>query len=176
MEKNLENGQMSYYIDPATARPIAAWEKRIYFLDEPESLDFLKTVPIGIWYLQEYDMLNSMRRFLKVAKSGLPSLPDMSAEAAQKSLPGLRLGAEKVLETQNEAGVWVNPKVASFMGSIGSGFSASLPELRSILLYIERARIAMGELAPVYRGDVGMIRTAYPATDWYDVDWAEHIR
>ncbi|MFC1718914.1 hypothetical protein ACFL6S_35005, partial [Candidatus Poribacteria bacterium] len=42
----------------------------------------------------------------------------------------------------------------------------TVPRLQAILRYIEHARIAMGELAPVYRGDGDMIRAAYPAADW----------
>ncbi|MFC1718407.1 pectate lyase [Candidatus Poribacteria bacterium] len=176
LEQNSRDGQMSHFVDPATGRPIAAWERKVYFLDEPESLEFLETVPIGIWYTQKYDMLESTRKYLRTAMSELPSLPEMTMEAAVKSLPGLRAGAERALGTQNEAGVWVTPKVANFMGSIGAGFGATVPRLPAMLRYIERARIAMGELAQVYRGDGDMIRAAYPAADWYDVHWTEHTQ
>jgi hypothetical protein len=44
-----------------------------------------------------------------------------------------------------------------------------------MLRYVERARIAKGEIEPVFRGDGVLELSAYPDDDWYAVDWDQHI-
>ena len=81
--------------------------------------------------------------------------------------------AAEAMESQNEAGVWVVPKIADYMGSIGAVFYTESGQVRSILRYIEAARIAKGELAPIWRGDGNVRQMAYPEDGWYDVAWDE---
>ena len=61
------------------------------------------------------------------------------------------------------------------MPSVGAGFSAYSPRALLILRYIERARIALGEVEPVYRGDGNLNKAAYPDADWYEVGWEENV-
>jgi len=99
----------------------------------------------------------------------------VTPESALEALPGLRNGAQSALDSQNEAGVWVVDNVANFMGSIGAGFGATCPRVLLILRYLEQARIALGEIEPVYRGAGNLQRAAYPGDDWYELDWGEHV-
>ncbi|MGC9319073.1 MAG: pectate lyase, partial [Armatimonadota bacterium] len=174
MRENLPDGKMWNHVEPGTGRPVASWNREIYYLDDPEQLAFMQDQPTGVWYLQQTEVLSHVERVLEQAEAGTWRPPDMSVEAALEALPGARESAQHALETQNEAGLWVSEKVASFMGSIGAGFAAYSPRVLSLLRYIERARIAMGELEPVYRGNGDLERSAYPEPDWYDVDWEQH--
>jgi hypothetical protein len=174
MEANLVDGMMYYYLEPGTGRPIAAWEREVYYLDVPEHVAYLQTVPIGSGYTQQREMLQWTRNTIEQAQT-MPTRPAMGAEAVLETLPGQREQAQSALDTQHESGVWLVDNVANFMGSVGRGFGATSPRTLLILRYVERARIAKGEIAPVYRGDGTLERAAYPGDDWYDLNWAEHI-
>ncbi len=175
MAENLEDGQMYNHVEPGTGRPVAAWRREIYYLDDPEDVAYLETVPIGSGYTKKGEMLEWTRRKIDQAQT-YPSWPDMSPEAALEALPGLRGGAEHALETRHdEAPVWISEYFASFLGSIGRAFAAYSPRTRLMLRYIERARIVKQEIEPVYRGDGELERAAYPDDDWYDVDWDEQM-
>ena len=54
--------------------------------------------------------------------------------------------------------------------ALGGSALAGLPSL------IERARIAMGEIEPLYRGDGKLKQAAYPGADWYEVDWKQNVQ
>lgn len=174
MEANLPDGEMSTFIEPGTGRAIAAWERQVYYLDDPASVAYLNTVPIGSGYAQTRQVLAPVKRILEQAEGGPPAPTTVSVEGALAALPGLRTGAQSALDAQNEAGVWIVPNVADFMGSVGQGFAATSPRVLLILRYVEQARIAMGEIAPVYRGNGDMMRAAYPGADWYDLGWAQN--
>ncbi|MFO8080893.1 MAG: pectate lyase [Armatimonadota bacterium] len=175
MEENLPEGRMYNHVEPETGRPVAAWQREIYYLDNPEHVAYLETVPIGSGYTKEGEILDWTRDRVEQAQS-LPSWPEVTPESALESLPDRRGGAQSALETQHpEAPVWITERFANFMGSIGRAFAAYSPRTLLMLRYIERARIAKGEIEPVYRGDGDLQRAAYPEDDWYEVDWAEHI-
>ncbi|MGD9496447.1 MAG: pectate lyase [Armatimonadota bacterium] len=175
MEANLPDGEMSTFIEPETGKPIAAWERQIYYLDNPEHVAYLQTVPIGSGYAETRPLLAPVQRILEGALGSKPAPPAVTVESALQSLPSLREGARSALDSQNEAGMWVVENVADFMGSIGRGFGAYSPRLLLILRYIEQARIALGEIEPVYRGAGDLQKAAYPGGDWYDLDWDQHV-
>lgn len=175
MRENLPEGEMPYYLEPGTGKAIAAWDRKIYYLDNPEHAAYLGTVPIGTWYTRTVKILPTIERILEQAQGSKPGPPTVTVESALAALPGLRKGAQSALDSQNEAGVWVVDNVANFMGSIGAGFGAYSPRVLLILCYIEQARIALGEIEPVYRGEGDLRRAAYTGDDWYDLDWEEHV-
>lgn len=175
MEENLPDGEMSAFIEPDSGRPIAAWQREVYYLDDPEHVAYLQTVPIGTGYLQTRQMRERIERTLEEALGERPAPPVFTSESALEALDGLRAGAESALETQNEAGVWVVDNVANFMGSIGAGFGANSPRTLLLLRYIERARMALGEIEPRHRGDGILERAAYPEDGWYELDWEVHV-
>ncbi len=175
VKANLPDGTMSTFVDVETGRPIAAWERKIYFLDEPESVAFLKTVPIGSGYAKTRSIGPSVSRFLEQAPSK-PKPEVRTAAAALAALPDLRGQAQHAMDSRNEAGVWTVPNVADFMGSLGEGFGSSIPRASMMIAYVEAARIAMGGLEPRYPGSHNMRQLAYPYPDWYEVDWEANVQ
>ncbi len=175
MQANLPDGEMSTFIEPGTGRPIAAWDRQIYYLDNPEHVAYLRTVPIGSGYARTRQVLAPVQRILEQAQGSKPAPPTVTRESALESLPGLRSGAQSALDSQNDAGVWVVDNVADFMGSIGAGFTAYSPRVLLILRYLEQARIALGEIEPVYRGRGNLRSAAWPGDGWYDLDWDQHV-
>ena len=173
VEANCPEGRMWCYVEPGTGRPIASWKRKVRYLDDPEQLAFMKTVPTGRWYLEKTPIVRSLRRILEQAEAGVPGVPSLKEEDFLAQLPGLRGQAEHARDTQNEAGVWVVPNVAGFMGSLGAGFTAHIPRALLLLRYIEAARMVKGELALEARGGGGMRSAAYVGDSWYDLRWAE---
>jgi len=175
IKASLPDGTMSNWIDPESGRPIAAWERKIYFLDEPASIAYLNTVPVGTSYATTRSIGPSVARMLEGATGAKPQPTMLAPEAAMAALPDKRGQAQSALDSANEVGVWTVPVVADFMGSMGEGFASSIPRASMMISYVETARIAMGELAPRYPGSNDMKTLAYPFPDWYDVNWAECI-
>jgi hypothetical protein len=171
IKENLPDGIMSTFIDPESGRAIAAWDRKIYFLDDPASIEFLKTVPIGSGYQRNSNVGKTVARLLQQAEDGPPAREVLTADAAMAALEGKRTLAEGAIDSRNEAGVWTVPVVADYMGSIGEGFGSNIPRASYMIGYIEAARIAMGELEPRYPGSHSLLQLAYPFEDWYEVDW-----
>ncbi|NOZ19605.1 MAG: pectate lyase, partial [Planctomycetes bacterium] len=176
MEKAFPNGEMWCYHDPKDNRPIACWQRKNYHMDDEKEAAWVRQQPIGTWQLRPMSTVPSMRRILANAAPPKNLIPAITTKLATDRLKSYRSQAEQAMETQNEAGVWVVPVVAKFMGSIGAGFGASSPRVVLLLRYIEAARMAMGELPPAYRGDGRLLRMAYPKGDWYDVKWEENVK
>ena len=173
LKANLEDGKMSTFVDLATGRPIAAWQRKIYFLDEPESAAYLKTVPIGAGYSETRKIGPTVAGILRQALGTKPQPRMLTPEDALKSLAGKRRSAEHAMNTCNEAGVWTMPVVADFMGSLGEGFGSNIPRASMMIAYVEACRLAMGELSPRYSSGADIRRLACPFPDWYEVDWDE---
>ena len=173
IKANLPDGRMSCFVDPGSGRPIAGWERKIYFLDEPASMKYLDTVPIGSGYRKKRNVGGVVARMLRQAEGALPARSVLAPDAAMGSLGGKRKSARAAMDSRNEAGVWTVPVVAAFIGSIGEGFGANIPRASAMIAYVEAARIAMGELTPRHPGSHNMLLLAYPFSDWYDVKWQE---
>jgi hypothetical protein len=172
---NLPEGQISSFTDPESGRAIAAWERKVYFLDDPESAEFLKAVPFGSSYLSKSNIGATVTRTLQQAEAGPPARVLLTAEAARASLPARRASARSNMDLLNEAGVWTVPVVANYLGSLGEGFGADLPRTAPMIGYVEAARLALGELTPRYPGGSSLLSLAYPFPDWYGVKWAETL-
>lgn len=160
-----------YSLDPQTGRPIAAWERKVYFLDEPAGLEFIRTRPTLTGYYSSVRTADTIRELLAEAERRDHSGSRSTLDAATERLPRLREAAREALKTQNEAGVWVRSRYGEFIGSIGAGFSSLPVDLLHLLRYIETVRMEGGELPPVARGDGNIRRMAGLAVDWYDVPW-----
>ena len=176
MEKAFPKGEMWCYHDPADNRPIACWQRKNYHMDEEKEAAWVCQQPIGAGQLKPASTLPWMKRTLERAEAPKELVPTVTTKLATDRLKGYRARAAQAMETQNEAGVWVSPIVANFMGSIGAGFAANSPRVLSLIRYIETARMAMGELSPAYRGDGKLLRMAYPKGDWYEVKWEENVK
>lgn len=175
IKANLPDGMMSNYIDPDTGRPIAAWDRKIYFLDDPASIAFLNTVPIGSNYATAQNIGRTVSRMLERALGAKPTPTVLTAEGALAELAAKRAAAQGAMDSRNEVGVWTVPVVADFMGSLGEGFSSNIPRVTMMIAYVEACRIAMGELTPRYPGSYDLRQLAYPFPDWYEVDWNQCV-
>ena len=173
---NLPDGKMSCFVDPASGRAIAGWERKVYVLDDPASIAFLKTVPVGTGYLRVSDIGRTVTRLLEQAEAGPPRREVLTADTARGALSAKRRDAEHAMTSRNDAGVWTVPVVAAYMGSIGEGFGSSMPRAAYMIAYVEAARIAMRELEPRYPGSHNMLSLAYPSPDWYEVDWQDCMK
>ncbi len=166
---NLPDGQMSTFIDPESGRAIAAWDRKIYYLDDPKSIEYLDTVPTSSSYRRTSNVGGTVARLLEQALAGPPERGVLTAEAAMAALEGKRTSAQGAMDSRNEVGVWTVPIVADYIGSIGEGFASSIPRASLMIAYVETARIAMGELPPRYPGSNDVLHLAYPFEDWYEV-------
>jgi len=183
MAENLAEGEMAAYIEPGTGRPIAGWVAegkpgQVYYLDDPEDVAYLETVPIGRWCLEQGPMLGPIQAILDSAADPDAALPpEVTVEGAMELRPpyastqtasGWRAFVQSFLDSQNEAGVWVSPNTGRHLGE---GFQSDPYYVRHLLYYIEHARIALGEIEPMYRGGGNLLKMAYPYADWYEVNW-----
>ena len=175
MQANLPDGAMSTFVHPESGRGIAAWDHKIHFLDDPASVAYLKTVPIGSSYATTRKVGPTISRMLAQALGDKPNPIVLTTEAAMQLLADKRGQAEHAMGSANEAGVWTVPVVSNFMGSLGEGFSSQIPGSVMMIAYVEAARIAMGELEPRYPGSANLRLLAYPFPGWYEVDWAACI-
>jgi hypothetical protein len=96
---NLPEGQMSSFMDPESGRAIAAWERKVYFLDDPKSAEFLKTVPFGSNYLSMPNVGATVSRTLQQAEATPPARVLLTAEAARASLPARRASARFAMDS-----------------------------------------------------------------------------
>ncbi len=173
LETRFPDGDAWYSLDPATGRPVAAWEREIRFLDEPGTLEWFSSQPTLTGYTARVRTADALRRLLENADRRGAWAPTWSKDAALAALPELGRSARRALADQNEAGVWVRSRYGEFIGSLGSGFRTLEPKLLDLLQYIEAARIAAGELQAIARGNGDILRSAYPGSGWYDVPWKE---
>lgn len=175
IKANLPDGKMSTFVDPESGRAIAAWDRKIYFLDDPASVAYLKTVPIGSSYVTTRDIGSGVAHYLKLAQGNAPVGRKLTAEAAMASLAAKREQSQYAIRTANEKGVWTVPVASNFIGSLGESFGSNIPRASMIITYVEAARIAAGELSPRYPGSHNIRYLAYPYPDWYEVDWADCV-
>jgi hypothetical protein len=171
LKERFPDGLSWYSLDPATGRPIAAWQREIKFLDEPGILEWFSSQPTLTAYTARVRTADAVRRLLENSERPKARGPDWGA--ALMALPDLGNSARQALSAQNETGVWVRPQYEEFIGSLGSGFRTLAPELLHLLRYIEAARTAAGELSAISRGDGEIRQMAFPAPDWYDVPWTD---
>ncbi|MBC2601717.1 pectate lyase [Puniceicoccus vermicola] len=163
IEEQFPDGKMFKYYDPETGRPVASWERKIYFLDDPVEFKEANQYPQNphvihpqpvpdIWSLLE------KRNAPNVEQQGLTPLE-------------LRL-ARRALNTQNEAGLWIKDNVGGGRHTLGTGFGPSSVRAIHMLNFLEACYREMNLADPQlsHRGD--LLRMAAPE-NWYDVPWPE---
>ena len=82
------------------------------------------------------------------------------------------------MNTQNKDGLWVYPRFADKIYSVGAGFIPGQGRLFMLLRYIDVLRMKRCEIPRVYRGGIyphgdGNMRTFALPSKWYDVPWSE---
>ena len=175
MKSRFDESKTYRYYDVKSGRPIAAWMNKVYFLDDKDELARYQRFPAGSQYTELRSPDIAPDRLLQDAEAPSPKKlsPVLTRDTAAKLLPNLRKDAINALDTQDASGMWLEAKVANFQGSLGQGFRVLSSQATSMLRFVEAARISLGEIPPVYRGDGVLLRMAYPDGDWYDIDWDE---
>ena len=173
LKARFPKGIMFAFYDLASGRPIAAWDNKIYFLDETEQMDLYRSFPAGNGYAREEPPRKPIDKLLSRAKVSNANLhpPNPARDRTVNMLPELRKNAISALETQHPSGMWIEANVARFQASLGQGFGLTSKQSAAILRYVEVARIILGEIPPVYRGNGSILNMAYPHGGWYDIDW-----
>ncbi|MFW5798018.1 MAG: pectate lyase, partial [Planctomycetota bacterium] len=176
MKKTFPDGVNYQYYDPKTGRPIAAWQNKVYFLDDKEAMAFLKGEPIGSGYITPRNTTKKLQAMLAGAEAPKPEewTPTMTREVARDRINKLAGKARFAIESQHESGFWVQDVVAKFPASLGQGFGMWSPRSVFMTRYIEACREALGEIDPAWRGEGQIFKVAWPKADWYDVDWQKH--
>jgi len=170
-----KNGRMADYYEIGTGRPIVAHRNKVYHLDDPGEAAayaaFFRGVPARDWSVPDIDGI------LKSAVYPVVEKPLDRAGAEQMLKLTTSRGA-LAADTQNEAGMWVFPKVSGAIHSVGAAFVPGHARALMLLQYIEAARTVRGELPLTYRGGsyphgLGGIKNLAWPSGWYDVPWNE---
>ncbi len=174
LEKTFPDGKMYLFHDVESGRPIASWEFKVAFLDDPEQRTWFLDQARGPSYSTAYPITEGIKDLLRNAARPARRNPEISIMNAADLLVQLRPQVEKLLATQNEKGVWTCP-LATMRDmdkkAPGDNFSAQLPI--PLIRYIEAARMVMGELPIQWRGNGLIASMAYLEEDWYDIPWGE---
>lgn len=171
-----KSGRMYDYYEIETGRPVVAHRNKIYHLDDDEEAAayaaFFRGVPARDWSVPNIDGI------LKSAVYPIVEKPLDEAGAGQMLKLTTSRGA-LAADTQNEAGMWVFPKVADAIHSVGAAFVPGHARALMLLQYVEAARTARGELPLVYRGGsyphgLGGLKNLALPSGWHEVPWNEN--
>ncbi|MFA5687915.1 MAG: glycoside hydrolase family 47 protein [Kiritimatiellales bacterium] len=163
LKQTFPGGQMHYYYDIATGRPVAAWENQIYFLDDPEQLALAKSFPMST-IITDLHVCPDLDGMLAKADS---AGADNSSSITTGSLKTLAIDS---LDKQNEEGVWLQENIGGGTYTLGLGFPGYRTRLTRYMLYIERIDPRIPQEYRLLGGDGDLLRMASPAS-WYAVDW-----
>lgn len=161
LKERFPEGTMYAYYDLESGRPIAAWQHEIYYLDDPADLEKVLRFP-----------LNPNIRF----KQPVPDLEGLLAQAeinrVDEDVPmeELRSRALWALNSQNEAGVWVQENIGGGPHTLGSGFNPYRARLIMMLNYLAATQKQAGTFSGRLGGDGDLFKMSV-TEDWYDVDW-----
>ncbi|WP_043583600.1 pectate lyase [Geminisphaera colitermitum] len=175
--KNTRGGKMFDYYEVETGRPIIAHQNKVYHLDDEVEAKayaaFFRGVPArSDWQVPDIDGI------LKTAVYPVVEKP-LDETGATVMLQLTQSRGKMAADTQNEAGMWIFPKVAGSIQSMGAGFVPGHARALMLLQYIDAARTARGELPLVYRGGsyphgLGEFKNLARPSGWYDVPWNQN--
>jgi hypothetical protein len=158
-----------------TGRPVIAHHDKVYHLDDEAEAKayaaFFRGVPArSDWSVPDIDGILRTAAVYPVIEKPL------DAAGAAAMLKRTQARGQLAADTQNEAGMWVFPKIAGSIHSIGAAFIPGHARALMLLGYIDAARTARGELPLVYRGGawphgVGNIKNLALPDGWYEVPW-----
>ncbi len=161
LEERFPEGKMYKYYDPETGRPVASWDWKVYYLDDPEQFKIADSFPQNPFVISQ--------RPTPDIQGLLDSLEE--SEAEDDGLTRSELGlARRALNTQNELGLWIKENVGGGRHTLGSGFTPSSVRAIHMLNFLEACYKEMHLAEPrlLHHGD--LMRMAAPA-DWYDIPW-----
>lgn len=177
MRETAPDGEMHAYYDIETGRPIAAWDRRIYFLDDPEQAEAVARFPIARSYLRTRQLGDRVEALLHAAREGGPR--DLEGVPASQWLerPGITRGAEYGLENQHPvSGMWHGGGGEDDIKEVGERFSPYQGKFVLVMRYVQAARAALGEIDDSWRGEGILEWMAWPhepgRAHWYEIDWS----
>ena len=170
-----DGGWWKHY-DVKTGRGVVATGNKMFFVDDPGQMAaYRRLVPADAGPPAPRATVNvqQWRDWLKGARAG-PAAPALTAPTEESCLAHVRERAEGVaarLEAQDASGAWVRPRGGS--GSWGMQTYPRDTNAIAVLRFIEQARMILGELPLVRRGDMDPLWSAYPQADWYETPLRE---
>jgi len=167
------DGEVHAYYDPATGRPIAAWDRQVYALDDPAQAEAVARTPIARSYLRTVQIADGIQAHLDDARSGADRGSRLIPGREWLQRPNLTIQALYGLNSQDpSSGMWLSGEESDAKG-MGVLFSPYSARLILVLRYVQAARAALGEIDEGWRGEGILEWMARPEGDWYDVDWPE---
>lgn len=174
MIKASEKREYSFWYDVKTGRPIVSTPEtpgKIYFIDNPDELaDFMK-VSTKIDYAKMHkrnpeDMLAQIEKDLI---SGIPPeyAPGPNLEYIANIMNTMVENICKNRDEQNMMGGWVS-RGQGERSAAGDVIWIKQNRVLDMLKWVENARMLIGELPPVFRGEGDLEVCAYPFSDWYE--------
>lgn len=170
------NGKCFNNYDIETSRPIAARMNKVYFLDDPEQSKKFASFSRGVERKPGFRIPD----FSKLKKEMVYPVhePKVDKAALEKMLKHSEKLGKMAAATQNKDGLWVYPRYADKVYSVGAGFIPGQGRLFMLLRYIDAVRMQRGELQLRYRGGIyphgeGTMRTFAKPENWFNIPWNE---
>ena len=168
------NGKCFNNYDVDTGRPIAARIHKVYFLDDEEQAEKFASFSRGERRKPDL-MIPDFKRFKSemVYPVKEPAMDDNALKMMRKHAEKL---GKMAADTQNKDGLWVYPRYADKVYSVGAGFIPGQGRLFMLLRYIDVMKTERGELPRIYRGGIyphgeGTMRTFAWPSGWYNIPW-----
>ena len=145
----------------------------MFYTDEPGGIDaYMKLVYLGTPRPAPSVRMDTaeIRGWLKAARAGTRP-PERTPPTIEECRGYLRANAQTVaglLDSQDDSGVWVRPRNASYAAAWGDLVHPYDQNALQVLRYIERSRMVLGELPLKRRGEGRQILSAFPGSGWYD--------
>ena len=168
------NGKTFNNYDVETGRPIAARMDKIYFLDDEKDAKKFASFHRGVlrkpgWSIPNFKKFKSEMVYPVVEQK-------IDDKALDKMLAIAEARGKMAANTQNKDGLWVYPRYADKIYSVGAGFIPGQGRLFMLLRYIDVLRMKSGEIPRIYRGGIyphgdGDMRTFARPEKWYEVPW-----
>ena len=168
------NGKCFNNYDIETGRPIAARMNKIYILDDPVQSKQFASFSRGVIRKPGFTVPD----FSKFKKEMVYPVvePKIDKAALDKMLSHTEKLGKMASNTQNKDGLWVYPRYADKIYSVGAGFIPGQGRLFMILRYIDVLRMQRGEIPLRYRGGIyphgaGDMRTFSYPENWFNIPW-----
>ncbi|MBO7153134.1 MAG: pectate lyase [Lentisphaeria bacterium] len=168
------NGKCFNNYDIETGSPIAARMDKIYFLDDPQDAAKFASfsrgkLPAPDFRIPDFNKFKKEMVYPVVEK-------DISDSELDKMLKLTEKLGKMATGTQNKDGLWVYPRYADKVYSVGAGFIPGQGRLFMMLRYIDVLKMRRGEIERRYRGGIyphgeGEMRTFAKPVKWFDVPW-----
>jgi hypothetical protein len=162
---------MHSYYDLETGRPIAAWDREIYFLDDPRQAEAVAQFPTARGYLRARELADSIEAVLEDAREGGARNKENLPPSQWLDNPGVIRGAEYGLENQHPVSGMFHGGGENDIKEVGERFGPYQGKMTLILRYVQAGRAALGEIDESWRGQGILEWMAWPHEGWYEMEW-----